>query len=184
MKAMKFTYDLAEIKKVLAKHYGLRLLGGVVHVRDDNTMVVKANGSTEILSGGSVAEVFGGVRAKFVGKGKKLRLHVWKKILTYSEFWEVMRRHNVGFADKGKPKVLKGVIVYSPSASGWKRKLWNCPVKSRSYRTTSDQEVFLEKDPSAGLIRHPYCHMKCLDGSESLMRQEFGWKADYCYIEG
>lgn len=184
MKAVKFTYDLPAIKKGLAKYYNLSRVGGIVRVRGDNTVEVRANGCNEVIGTGNVAEAFGGVRARFVGKGDRLRLHVWKSILTMEEFRDAMRRHNAGFADKGNPRVLSGVIVYSPSASGWKRRLWNCPLKSRSYRTTSAQEVFLEQDPSAGLIRHPYCHLQCLDGGESLLREEWGWKADYCYIEG
>lgn len=189
MKAIKFTYNLPAIKKGLAKYYGGRI-GRIIGVEGGNSLIVGDRAGKSKLSARTIAEAFGGIydydtaRVKFVGKGKRLRLHVWKSILTMEEFRDAMRRHNAGFADKGNPRVLSGVIVYSPSASGWKRRLWNCPLKSRSYRTTSAQEVFLEQDPSAGLIRHPYCHLQCLDGGESLLREEWGWKADYCYIEG
>jgi len=110
-------------------------------------------------------------------------------LLTIAEFREVMRRHNKGFADKGNPKVLRGVVVYSPSASNWKRYLWNCDFKDRAYYCWSNAETYLEVDPSSGLIRHPHCCLVSLrgdsmHGGESLLRPNYDWVVDYCYIDG
>lgn len=195
MLAIKFTYDIKEVLKVMAKHYGCGSVGRLIRV-EGNALVTKLYGDEHFISPDALGAAFGAARimsdkvqdircrVKVVGKGAKAKLHVWKKLLTYDEFLLAMRRHNVGFKDRGNPRILNGVVVYSPSASHWKRHLWTCPLKSRSYRINSAQEVFLENDPSAGLIRHPYAHLDSLDGQEHLLRWQEGWRADYCYIEG
>ena len=200
MKAVKFTYELGDVLKVLEKWYGvgsLRFKG----FSDGRICVRRRDGATCNVTADTVCVAMGGVggtykgekhvepRIKWVGvNGKHPKLHVWKRLLTWDEFVEAMKRHNKGFGDKGNPKVLRGVVVYSPSASGWKRNLWDCKFEDRAYHCWSNAETFLEEDPSSALIRHPHCYIETLRGrergGESLIRPEYGWVVDYCYFEG
>lgn len=197
MKAVKITYDMKDVLHMLSRHFGAKVrLAGRELLDADGQLQIKIRGSKHCVDPYRIALIYGGIggywnngkyvepRVKFAGKGDRAKVHVWKKLLTKDELVAVLRRHNRGYGSKGNPKPLSAVVVYSPSASGWKRHLWNCPLAQRSYRTDSSQEVFLEVDPSAGLIRHPYCHMDCLDGHERLLREESGWAVDYCYVEG
>lgn len=191
MKSVRIDHTIQEVESAVAKYYDTRSVK--FKGFDDGGRAQFANRDGRVhLSPSDLGRILGGYfnkkgdcRVSWHGvSSPSPRLSVWKRILTYEELEVVLRRHNKGFADKGNPKVLNAVVVYIPSASGWKRSLWNCPLKSRSYRTDSAQEPFLEVDPSAGLIRHQHCHMSCLDGSEDLLRAGFNWKVDYCYIEG
>jgi len=207
MKAVKFTYTMEEVLKKVAKSNGISGLRfkDFSHEKDGdkavNGICVKHKGETHYVYDNELCILFGGVggtyshkgynppRVKWTGKGEKAKFHVWKKILTIDEFRYVMKRHNVGFGDKGNPKVLRGVVVYSPSASDWKRYLWDCDFKDKAYYCWSNAETYLEKDPSAGLIRHPHCVMESLrgdsrNGGETLIRPNYDWVVDYCYIDG
>ena len=202
MKAVKFTYGIEDVVKVLEKWYGESRLRFDGFTSDGRFTVKRRDGATCNVTADTICVAFGGIggtynakgyvkpHVKWSGlKGKKPRLTVWKHLLTWDEFVEVMKRHNKGFKDKGNPKVLQGVIVYSPSASGWKRNLWDCKFIDRAYRCWSNAETFLEVDPSSGLIRHPHCSLVSLrgdsqHGGESLIRPDYSWKVDYCYFEG
>lgn len=197
----KFTYTVKDFIKRLAKKNNIRPSQlKFIRAEDGESAIVKYTGSEIQIHKSEIGELFGAdggfydcegyhePTVKWETEGKEPTLTVMKSILTEDEFWEVMRRHNVGFADKGNPKVLKAVIVYNPSASNWHRYLWDCELKDRAYYCWSNAEVFLEDDPSAGMCRHAHCYLESLrggraHGGESLLRMDSSWKVDYCYIE-
>ena len=197
-KAVAFTYGADEVIKLLKKHFCVKKLR-IIGLREGG-LEVASGSSREVLDDDSVANAFGGVGGYFVGNeyvqprvewvkdGKNVTaLRVWKELLTWDEFKTAMSEHNRGFADKGNPEVWTGVVVYSPSASGWRRWLWDCELEDRAYSCHSTGEIFLEEDPSAGLCRHPHCVMRPLRGDGNhcggtLLRPNYGWVVDYCYI--
>lgn len=197
-KAVMFSYNEKEIANVLKKYYNdkrIRVIGF-----SDDCIEVASGCNRAKLTHDNLAVAFGGVGGYYKGwtyieprieieaNGKKVvGLRVWKELLTWNEFYNAMRDHNRGFADKGNPEVLTGVVVYSPSASGWKRFMWDCEFEDRAYSCHSNGEIFLEEDPSSGLCRHSHCIMQSLrgdraHGGETLLRPNYSWTVDYCYI--
>lgn len=202
MKKVKFTYGHVEIMKAISKHFGYGGSATFLRYNEKNDVIdVKVKGTLVCVDKALVCQIFGGHGGFYKGgeyvspcvkwhnKGKNVSVDVWKTLLTIEELRDTMRKHNVGFGDKGNPKILRGVVVYSPSASGWKRYLWDCDFKDRAYYVHSNAETYLEIDPSAGLCRHPHCVLTSLrggraNGGETLLRPDYSWKVDYCYIDG
>lgn len=195
-KKIEFVYDMKTVLKRMKDYMLAPRLPRFKGITADGELFVRVDGSPIVISKRDLCNAFGGEGGyyrdgdyiepcvKFVKDADGADcLSVAKSLLTYDEFTATMRRHNEGFADKGNPQVLHGVIVYAPSASGWKRCYWDCPFECRAYRTDSRQEPFLEKDPSSGMCRHQHMYIDSLDGREHLLRPEPKWKADYCYIE-
>lgn len=197
----KFTYTVKDLLKAICARDKMKMSQvKFLRIDSENNAIVRSHGRECIIHSATIGDLFGSdggfydsegyhePTVKWETEGKEPTLTVMKSILTENEFWEVMRRHNVGFADKGNPKVLKAVIVYNPSASNWHRYLWDCELKDRAYYCWSNAEVFLEDDPSAGMCRHAHCYLESLrgdraHGGESLLRMDYSWKVDYCYIE-
>lgn len=197
-KSFPFTYDVNTVVKIIKKFYHVGKLR-IIGTCQDGVEVV-ACGNKDIIDDETIAKIFGGVGGYYEGyeyvnpriewemNGKKIvGLRVWKDILTWDEFRSVMRSHNSGFADKGNPDVMTGVIVYSPSASDWYRNLWDCDFEDRAYSCNSNGEIFLEKDPSEGLCRHPHCVLTSLrgdraHGGHTLLRPNSDWVVDYCFV--
>lgn len=203
-KAVPFTYNVDAIKLGIKKHYGrfynLKTVRIIGKYEDGDGIRVKFGGNEHVLFKKDIAVVFGGIGGYYKGNdyveprvelefngSEVVSIRVWKDILTWDEFNTAMRVHNRGFADKGNPDVWTGVVVYSPSASGWQRTLWDCEFEDRAYSCHSNGEIFLEEDPSSGLCRHAHCIMTSLrgdraHGGEVLLRPNYNWTVDYCYI--
>lgn len=201
MMPVKFTYNMEAVSKAMANWNGVKSArfvrltdgGAMFSVRGNkydctNADICKAlGGEGGYYNGGDYIEP----RIKWNVTKKGITVSVWRKILTKDEMEEFFREHNKGFSDKGNPVVYIGVKVYSPALSHWQRFLWNCDFIDRAYRVFSNAEVYREKDPSAGMCRHPHnAHMtlrgngnRC-EGGECLLREPEGWVCEYCYIEG
>lgn len=204
MKAVKkqvmFEYDMDYVSQTLKKHFCARRMriGKLKDAMDGKRLEIVVSGETNLIGGEVLAHAFGGFGGYYEGadyvdphfewsvdaKNKPTGLRIWKEVLTWDELCYAFRKHNVGFGKVGNPEVWSAVVVYSPRMSNWKRMYWECDFKDKAYRCHSNAEIFLEEDPSAGLIRHPYCPMKTLGGAETLIRQPHGWVEEYCYIEG
>ena len=195
-KQFMFKHDMDYVVKALKKHFDVRSLR--VGKLKDGRLELVSSGEKIYICGDDLANIFGGVGGYYKGaeyiephvewdvdsSNKPKELHIWKDILTWDELCSAFRKHNVGFGKVGNPEVWSAVVVYSRRMSNWKRMYWECDFKDKAYRLHSNAEIFLEEDPSAGLIRHPYCPMKTLGGADTLIRQPHGWVEEYCYIEG
>lgn len=109
------------------------------------------------------------------------------KKLTYGELRSILYAHNNDndIQSKGSDKKpIYGIIVFK--SENWPDKDYS--LESRSYRVSSDNKAFI-----AGMGGYSI-YGSAIDGSDPCVRLEcymaeerggeYGWKVDYCYLEG